>query len=100
MKAKHKKMILRIAIASILTIIFAFNPTDLEKETLFWLYLVPYVIIGYDVLLKALKGVKNLQPMDENFLMAVATIGAMVLGYTYTGDYNEAVAVMIFYQIG
>ena len=100
MKAKHKKMILRIAIASVLTIILAFNPTDLEKETLFWLYLVPYVIIGYDVLLKALKGVKNLQPMDENFLMAVATIGAMVLGYTYTGDYNEAVAVMIFYQIG
>ena len=100
MKAKHKKMILRIATASILTIILVFNPMDLEKETLFWLYLVPYVIIGYDVLLKALNGVKNLQPMDENFLMAVATIGAMVLGYTYTGDYNEAVAVMIFYQIG
>ena len=100
MKAKHKKTILRIAIASILTIILAINPTDLEKETLFWLYLVPYVIIGYDVIIKALKGIKNLQPMDENFLMAVATIGAMVLGYTYTGDYNEAVAVMIFYQIG
>ena len=100
MKAKHKKTILRIAIASILTIILAVNPTDLEKETLFWLYLVPYVIIGYDVIIKALKGIKNLQPMDENFLMAVATIGAMVLGYTYTGDYNEAVAVMIFYQIG
>ena len=100
MKAKHKKTILRIAIASILTIILAFNPMDLEKEPLFWLYLVPYVIIGYDVIIKALKGIKNLQPMDENFLMAVATIGAMVLGYTYTGDYNEAVAVMIFYQIG
>ena len=100
MKAKHKKTILRIAIASILTIILAVNPTDLEKETLFWLYLVPYVIIGYDVIIKALKGIKNLQPMDENFLMAVAPIGAMVLGYTYTGDYNEAVAVMIFYQIG
>ena len=100
MKAKHKKTILRIAIASILTVILAINPTDLEKETLFWLYLVPYVIIGYDVVIKALKGIKNLQPMDENFLMAIATIGAMVLGYTYTGDYNEAVAVMIFYQIG
>ena len=100
MKTKHKKTILRIAIASILTIILAFNPADLEKEPLFWLYLVPYVIIGYDVIIKALKGIKNLQPMDENFLMAVATIGAMVLGYTYTGDYNEAVAVMIFYQIG
>ena len=100
MKVKHKKTMLRIAIASVLTIILAFDPMDLEKETLFWLYLVPYVIIAYDVLLKALKGIKNLQPMDENFLMAVATIGAMVLGYTYTGDYNEAVAVMIFYQIG
>ena len=100
MKAKHKKTMLRIAIASVLTIILAFDPMDLEKKTLFWLYLVPYIIIGYDVLLKALKGINKIQPMDENFLMAVATIGAMVLGYTYTGDYNEAVAVMIFYQIG
>ena len=100
MKRKHKIMIGRIVISSILTIILAINPMDLEKEPLFFLYLVPYLIIGYDVLIKAVKGIKNLQALDENFLMTVATLGAMALGFTYTGDYNEAVAVMIFYQIG
>lgn len=92
--------ILRIAVSSILTLILAINLVDLEKETLFFLYLVPYIIIGYDVLIKAAKGIWNLQAMDENFLMTVATVGAMILGFTYTGDYNEAVAVMIFYQTG
>jgi len=100
LKAKHKKTIVRIVIASILTVALAFNPFNLEKEPLFFLYLIPYVIIGYDVLIKAVKGIRNLQAMDENFLMTVATLGAMALGFTYTGDYNEAVAVMIFYQIG
>ena len=100
MKDKHKKMILRIVIASVLTVILALDPLKLEREVQFALYLVPYIIIGYDVLLKAAKGIANGQPFDENFLMAVATIGALVLGVTHTGDFTEAVAVMIFYQIG
>ena len=62
--------------------------------------MIPYLIVGYDILLKALKGLKNRQPFDECFLMAFATIGAIVLGLTSTGDYVEAVAVMLFYQIG
>ena len=104
LKKKHKKMILRIVISAIITAVLMlgsfFELYELDKETLFLLYLVPYVVISYDVLIKAAKGVKNLQPFDEYFLMAVATIGALILGLTYTGDFEEAVAVMIFYQIG
>ena len=104
LKKKHKKMILRIVISAIITAALMlgsfFELYELDKETLFFLYLVPYVVISYDVLIKAEKGVKNLQPFDEYFLMAVATIGALILGLTYTGDFEEAVAVMIFYQIG
>ena len=104
LKKKHKKMILRIVISAIITAALMlgsfFELYELDKETLFLLYLVPYVVISYDVLIKAAKGVKNLQPFDEYFLMAVATIGALILGLTYTGDFEEAVAVMIFYQIG
>ena len=104
LKKKHKKMILRIVISAIITAALMlgsfFELYELDKETLFFLYLVPYVVISYDVLIKAAKGVKNLQPFDEYFLMAVATIGALILGLTYTGDFEEAVAVMIFYQIG
>ena len=103
LRKKQKKMLYRIVIASILAIIFALAPIDYgenEKEIKFFLFLIPYLIIGYDILIKAAKGIGNGQAFDENFLMAVATIGAMVLGVTYTGDYDEAVAVMIFYQIG
>ena len=104
LRKKQKKVLYRIIIASVLTIALVLNThlsiIDFEKEILFILYLVPYLIIGYDILIKALKGIRNLQPFDENFLMAIATIGAMVLGVTYTGDFEEAVAVMIFYQIG
>ena len=104
LKKKHKKMILRIVISAAITAALMlgafFGWLEFEKEVLFFLYLVPYVIISYDVLIKAAKGVKNLQPFDEYFLMAVATIGALILGLTYTGDFEEAVAVMIFYQIG
>ena len=104
LKKKHKKMILRIVISAVITAALMlgafFEWYELDKEVLFFLYLVPYVIISYDVLIKAAKGVKNLQPFDEYFLMAVATIGALILGLTYTGDFEEAVAVMIFYQIG
>ena len=104
LKKKHKKMILRIVISAVITAALMlgafFEWYELDKEVLFFLYLVPYVIISYDVLIKAAKGVKNLQPFDEYFLMAVATVGALTLGLTYTGDFEEAVAVMIFYQVG
>ena len=66
----------------------------------FVLYLVPYLIIGHDILKKAFKGIRKKQVFDENFLMAVATIGAMIIGVTGDGDYTEAIAVMLFYQIG
>jgi Cd2+/Zn2+-exporting ATPase len=103
LKKKQKKMLYRIIAAAVLTVIFALAPIDYgehEKEIKFFLFLIPYLIIGYDILIKAAKGIRHGQALDENFLMAVATIGAMVLGITYTGDYDEAVAVMIFYQIG
>jgi len=108
LRKKQKRMLKRIVIASILTIFLAICsafdllPVDgsIEKYVLFVCYLVPYLIIGYDVLRKAAKGIANGQALDENFLMAIATIGAMALGVTYTGDYDEAVAVMIFYQVG
>ena len=110
LKKKQKKMLYRIIISAVLTIIFAlnaaFNWIDFDsmgveaKYVYFVLYLIPYIIIGYDILIKAVKGIAHGQAMDENFLMAIATIGAMILGVTYTGDYDEAVAVMIFYQIG
>ena len=109
LKKKQKKMLIRIIIAAVLTIFFAasaafglfkFDDTDTEKLVYFVCYLIPYLIIGYDILIKAVKGIAHGQAMDENFLMAIATIGAMILGVTYTGDYDEAVAVMIFYQIG
>ena len=66
----------------------------------FLLYLVPYLIIGYDILIKAGKGIRNRQVFDENFLMAVATVGAMALAVYQDGDYTEAIAVMLFYQVG
>ncbi|MBE6528131.1 MAG: cadmium-translocating P-type ATPase [Thermoplasmata archaeon] len=103
LRKKQKKVLYRIIIAAILTLTFVLAPIDYgeqEKEIKFCLFLIPYLIIGYDILIKAAKGIGHGQAFDENFLMAVATIGAMVLGVTYTGDYEEAVAVMIFYQIG
>ena len=103
LRKKQKKMLYRIIAAAILTAVFALLPIDYgdyEKEAKFFLFLIPYVIIGYDILIKAAKGIRHGQALDENFLMAIATIGAMILGVTYTGDYDEAVAVMIFYQIG
>ena len=67
----------------------------------FGLYLIPYFVIGYDILIKAAKGIKNRQIFDESFLMAIATIGAIALAlYEESGDYTEAIAVMLFYQIG
>ena len=93
MNKKQKKVLIRIIAASVTMILFAHIPVEGWLE--FVLFMIPYFIIGYDILLKAFKGIKNKQVFDENFLMAVATVGAIALG-----DYKEGVAVMLFYQIG
>lgn len=92
-------MLIRILISAALLIALSFAPVTGIAG--FVLYLVPYLIIGYDILLKAFKGIKNRQMFDENFLMAVATVGAIAIAlYEQSGDYTEAIAVMLFYQIG
>ena len=99
MNRKQKKMLVRIGIAAIL--LLALPQVPAEGLARFALYMIPYLTIGYDILLKAAKGIKNRQIFDENFLMAVATVGAIVLAlYQKSGDYTEAIAVMLFYQIG
>ncbi len=91
-------MLARILIAAAMMAVLAFVPaTGLLK---FGLYLIPYLVVGRDLLRKAFLGIRNRQVFDENFLMAVATVGAMVLGLTQTGDYGEAIAVLLFFQIG
>ncbi|CBL23186.1 cadmium-translocating P-type ATPase [Blautia obeum] len=99
MNKKQKKMLTRIIIAAALLIILHFIPvTGIPR---FICYLAVYLEIGYDILKKAFKGIKNGQMFDENFLMAIATVGAFGLAvYEKSGDYNEAIAVMLFYQIG
>ena len=98
MTKKQKKMLIRILVAAALAAGLWFVP--LTGIPLFLLWLIPYGIIGHDILRKAWKGVLNRQVFDENFLMAVATLGALAIGLLKTGDYDEAVAVMLFYQIG
>lgn len=98
MNKKQKIVLVRILVTAALMIGIAFVPA--EGLALCALYLVPYIIISYDILAKAGRGILNKQVFDENFLMAVATVGAMVLAVTSTEDYTEAVAVMLFYQIG
>ncbi|MBQ9661689.1 MAG: cadmium-translocating P-type ATPase [Oscillospiraceae bacterium] len=99
MSKKQKKMLIRIIIASLLMILL--NVLKLPKAVSAAGYLVTYLVIGWDILRKAWKGVLNRRPFDECFLMAVATLGAIGLAvYERSGDYNEAVAVMLFYQIG
>ena len=98
MTRKQKKTLIRIIITAVLAAALRFVPA--EGVPLFLLWLVPYGIIGYDILRKAWKGILNRQVFDENFLMAVATLGALAIGLLKTGDYDEAVAVMLFYQIG
>lgn len=95
MNKKQKKVLIRIIIAAALMAILLLCPLEEDSILRFILFLVPYFVIGYDILKKAFKGIKNKQVFDENFLMAVATIGAMALG-----EYTEGVAVMLFYQIG
>ncbi len=92
-------MLVRILAAAAMLIGFYFVP--LLGWPRFFLYLIPYLVIGYDILIKALKGIRNRQVFDENFLMAVATVGAIALAiYEQSGDYTEAIAVMLFYQVG
>ena len=99
MNRKQKTMLGRILTAAALLIALHFVPADGWLR--FGLYLVPYLIIGYDILLKAVRGIRNRQVFDENFLMAVATVGAIALAlYEDSGDYTEAIAVMLFYQVG
>ena len=99
MNKKQKKMLARIIVAFVLLVALHFVPV--EGALRFCCYMVPYLIVGYDILLKAAKGIKNRQMFDECFLMAVATVGAVALAlYSGSGDYTEAVAVMLFYQIG
>ena len=93
MNKKQKKMLIRIIIAAVLIVVFSLLPA--EGYLRFGLFMIPYLVIGYDILKKAFKGILNKQVFDENFLMAVATVGAILLG-----DYSEGVAVMLFYQIG
>ena len=93
MNKKQKKVLTRIIIAAVLIVVFSFLPV--EGYAAFALFMIPYLVIGYDILIKAGKGIMNRQVFDENFLMAVATVGAIALG-----DYREGVAVMLFYQIG
>lgn len=98
MNKKQKKMLIRILAAAALMIGLSFLPV--EGWLRFLLYLIPYFIIGYDILRKAFKGIKNRQPFDESLLMSIATIGAIAIAVCDDGDYTEAIAVMLFYQIG
>lgn len=98
MTRKQKKMLFRILAAGGMMLGFHFVPV--QGIWRFLLYLIPYFLIGYDILYDAVRGIWNGQLFDENFLMAVATVGALVIGLTRTGDYVEAVAVMLFYQTG
>ena len=93
MNKKQKKMLIRIIVAAVLIVLFSKLPID--GYVRFGLFMIPYLVIGYDILQKAFKGIRNKQVFDENFLMAVATVGAIALG-----DYQEGTAVMLFYQIG
>lgn len=98
MNKKQKKMLIRILAAAALMVGLSFLPV--EGWLRFLLYLIPYFIIGYDILRKAFKGIKNRQPFDESLLMSIATIGAIAIAVCDDGDYTEAIAVMLFYQIG
>lgn len=93
MNKKQKKMLKRIIASAVITIICAILPVNGWLRLA--LYMIPYIIIGYDILIDAVRGILNKQPFDENFLMATATVGAIILG-----EYTEATAVMLFYQIG
>ena len=98
MNQRQKTNLIRIITATLLMVLLAYLP--LSGTTRFFAYLVPYLIVGYDILIKAGKGIWRRQPFDECLLMAVATIGAMALAVYEDGDYTEGIAVMLFYQVG
>ncbi|WP_027396433.1 heavy metal translocating P-type ATPase [Anaerovibrio lipolyticus] len=98
MNEKQKQNLIRIVITSVIMI--ALNFIEADGMFRFTLYIIPYFIIGHDILIKAVKGIRNRQPFDENLLMAIATLGAIALALYRSGDYVEAIAVMLFYQIG
>lgn len=98
MSKKQKRLLLRIGLAAIMLVILSLSPVSGVLRAV--LYLIPYLTVGYDIVRKAVKGIGHGQLLDENFLMVLATVGAFVLGLLQTGDYVEAVAVMLFYQIG
>lgn len=107
MNKKQKKMLLRIFAAAALLVVLEYVPFDRlalarpwDRLIVFAGYMIPYLVIGYDILRKAWKGIRNRQPFDECLLMTIATVGAIVLALYQTGDFVEAVAVMLFYQIG
>ena len=109
MNRKQKKMLIRILIAAalmvVIRVLYAFlgEGEDAAIKEPFWflMYMVPYLTVGYDILRKALKGIKNRQVFDENFLMAVATVGVIALALIKkNGDYTDGIAVMLFYQVG
>ena len=98
MNKKQKKMLVRILVSGALMVILHFLP--IQGMVRFLLYMIPYLIIGYDILRKAFKGILNRQPFDECLLMTIATLGAIVIAVFDSGDYTEAIAVMLFYQVG
>ena len=98
MTTKQKKNIVRLVAVFIMLLILHF--IEGPRWMMFGLYMIPYLMVGYDILKKAGKGIVNRQPLDENLLMSVATLGAIVLALYRTGDFTEAVAVMLFYQVG
>ena len=98
MNEKQKQNLIRIVITSVIMI--ALNFIEVDGMFRFILYIIPYFIIGHDILIKAVKGIRNRQPFDENLLMAIATLGAIALALYRSGVYVEAIAVMLFYQIG
>ena len=98
MNKKQKNMLTRILIVAVMMVVLELLPTTGILR--FVLYMIPYLVIGYDILRKAFRGILNRRIFDENFLMVVATLGAIAVGLAGTGDYTEAIAVMLFYQIG
>ena len=111
MNKKQKILLFRILLAAVFVLILILLPRvhpasflhngDLSWKEMLLLYLIPYLIVGYDILRKAVKGIVNGQLFDENFLMAIATIGAIGVGiYEHSSDYLEAIAVMLLYQVG
>lgn len=107
MNKKQKKMLIRIIVATALLLLLMIIPFEelkikspYDRVITFLFYLIPYLVIGYDILRKSWKGILNRQPFDECLLMTIATLGAIVIALLQTGDFDEAVAVMLFYQIG